>query len=93
MKELLEALDRLYANQNDIRQDEYGASFNESELYDEVVSLCDEYLIAEGGRCNWDNIRILGRNGYRVFAGEEDSWGWLTGCVQKNDDKRVIVYG
>ena len=93
MKELLEALERLYANQNDICQERGEIGFNESELLDEVVSLCDDYLIADGGQCNWENIRILERNGYSVYAGDQDSWGWLTGCVQKKGDKRVIVYG
>ena len=93
MKELLEALERLYANQDDICQEGEDTGFNESELLDEVVGLCDDHLIASGGQCNWENIRILERNGYRVYAGDQDSWGWLTGCVQKKGDKRVIVYG
>lgn len=93
MNELLEALERLYNNGNDIRQDGEGFGFNESELLDEVICLCDDLLIADGGQCNWSNIHILEQRGYHVYAGERDSWGWLTSCVQKKGDKRVIVYG
>lgn len=93
MKELLEALEQLYADQDNIYQEEGWTGFNESVLYNKVVCLCDEYLITDDGRCNWDNMNILRINGYRIFAGERDSFGWLTGCVQKLNDSRVVVYG
>ena len=93
MKELLTALEKLYGDQSNIYQEDGWTGFNENEMYNEVVGLCNEYLITNGGLCNWDNIRILRSNGYRVFAGEKDSFGWLTGCVQKNNDERVVVYG
>jgi hypothetical protein len=93
MDKLLEALEKLYEDQNNIYREEGWTGFNESELYNEVVTLCDKYLITNGGLCNWDNIRILRDKGYRVFAGEKDSFGWLTGCVQKHNDLRVVVYG
>lgn len=93
MDKLLEALKKLYEDKNNIYQEEGWTGFNESELYNEVVDLCDEYLITNGGHCNWDNICILRDEGYSVFAGEKDSFGWLTGCVRKNDDLRVVVYG
>jgi shikimate kinase len=93
MKELLEVLERLYMDQDNIYQEEGWTSFNESELYNEAVALCNEYLITSGGSCNWDNIHVLRNNGYRVFAGEKDNFGWLTGCVQKHNDLRVLVYG
>ena len=93
MKELLTALEKLYGDQSNIYQEDGWTGFNENEMYNEVVDLCNEYLITNCGLCNWDNIRILRSNGYRVFAGEKDSFGWLTGCVQKDDDERVIVYG
>lgn len=92
MEQLLVALKKLYDDQSNIYQEDGWTGFNENEMYKEVVGLCDEYLISNG-QCNWDNICILRKNGYRVFAGEKDSFGWLTGCVQKNDDERVIVYG
>lgn len=93
MKELLTALEKLYGDQSNIYQEDGCTGFNENEMYDEVVGLCNEYLITNDGLCNWGNIRILRSNGYRVFAGEKDSFGWLTGCVQKDDDERIVLYG
>lgn len=93
MEKLLMALEKLYDDQNNIYQEDGWTGFNENDVYNEVVGLCDEYLITNNGQCNWDNISILRSRGYRVFAGEKDNFGWLTGCVQKENDKRVIVYG
>lgn len=94
MENLLAALNKLYSEQDNFHVSSYDGKsyFNESELLDEVTELCGEYLIADGG-CNWDNISILRNNSYNVYAGEKDSFGWLTGCVQKKGDKRIVCYG
>ena len=93
MEKLLTLLKELYDDQNNIYQEDGFTGFNECDIYNEVTALCDEYLIGNGGCCNWTNINILRNNGYRVFAGEKDSFGWLIGCVQKQGDPRIIVYG
>ena len=93
MEKVLEALEKLYNDQNNFYRKNGWTGFNESYLYNEVVGLCNEYLISNDGQCNLDNINILRSNGYKVYAGEKDSFGWLTGCVKKNNDERVIVYG
>lgn len=93
MEKLLKALEKLYSEQNNFYQEDGWTGFNKSDLYNEVVNLCDEYLITNDGQCNWNNIVILQNNGYDVFAGEKDSFGWLTGCVQKDNDERVVIYG
>lgn len=51
---------------------------------------CGE-LFTDSGDCNWENIRKLQKKGYHVYAGDKDSFGWLTGCIQKGD--KVLVYG
>lgn len=93
MEKLLKALEKLYSEQNNFYQEDGWTGFNKSDLYNEVVDLCDEYLITNDGQCNWNNIVTLQNNGYDVFAGEKDSFGWLTGCVQKDNDERVVIYG
>ena len=94
MDELLEALEKLYSIPGNSYTSEDGrAYFEDNDVTDEVIGLCDEHLIADGGDCNWDNIEVLRRNGYSVFAGDEDSFGWLTGCIRKQDDERILVYG
>lgn len=95
MDTLLKALEKLYSTQDNSQVvDKYGHSYFENcDIKTEAESLCDEYLITDDGGCNWDNINILRNKGYRVFPGEKDSFGWLTGCVKKIGDRRVLVYG
>lgn len=57
----------------------------------EVSALASEVLVGDKGQCLWDQHKILEDAGYAVFAGEKDSFGWLTGCIQTR--KGVIVYG
>lgn len=68
---------------------------------DPVVSIvsgdaCD-LLITDTGACNWDNIHQLQEEGFKVYAGDKDSFGWLTGCIsiRKSGEKfnRILVYG
>lgn len=53
--------------------------------------LADAFLITSEGRCNWKNIDAVIAAGFDVFAGETDSFGWLTGCIRTK--KGIIVYG
>lgn len=93
METLLKSLEELYSNENDIFIEEDFISFQDSELHSRIRGLCNELLITKDGGCNWGNIEFVRSNGYRVFAGEKDGFGWLTGCIRKINDKRVIVYG
>ena len=53
MEKLLEKLEQLYATQNNSYSGEDGDEyFKESDLYDEIEGLCNEYLITESGGCN-----------------------------------------
>ena len=56
-----------------------------------VVELANKHLINIKGGCNWDNINILEELGYSIYAGEQDSFGWLSGCIETVNG--VIVYG
>ena len=90
MDELIRTLKELF-NSTDIEVIE--GCFQSSLLVDRAESLCCDQLITGHGDCNWENIKILRSSGYRVFPGEKDSFGWLTGCVQKIGDTRILVYG
>ena len=91
---LLNALDKLYSSSGVPSSCEDSAEYFDScALVDEAEGLCCQNLITSSGRCNWNNIKLLRRCGYSVFAGESDSFGWLTGCVQKDGDPRILVYG
>lgn len=60
---------------------------------EECEEMANGLLISMGGRCNWENIRKLGEYGFAVYAGEKDSFGWLTGCIAFPGGERVLVYG
>lgn len=56
-----------------------------------AASMACDYLICDDGHCNWDNIEILEDIGIRVFAGEQDRFGWVIGCIGLKNG--IIVYG
>jgi hypothetical protein len=61
------------------------------DLIDKALTYADEALILDNGQCNWESITYLKEEGYTVVAGEQDRWGWLTGCIQTT--KGRLVYG
>lgn len=66
-------------------------NYNEYIKNDEIESLACSTLIGSNGECLWDSHNVLNQNGFPVFAGERDRFGWLTGCIQT--EKGIIVYG
>lgn len=61
-------------------------------LAESIVRAADELLILEGGSCNWGNIKFLRKSGFNVFAGEQDSFGWLCGVI-RIAGVGLLVYG
>lgn len=61
-------------------------------LREEIEGLADCCLITLHGGCAWDNIYVLRKMGYRVYAGDKDSFGWLTGVIE-NKQGTYVVYG
>ena len=57
-------------------------------LIDAVVYLADEYLT---GNENFKNIVTIRESGFDVYAGEQDRFGWLVGCIQLK--RGVIMFG
>ncbi|MED0738985.1 hypothetical protein [Aneurinibacillus thermoaerophilus] len=58
---------------------------------EEIDLLACRALITPDGRCNWGAIEELKENGFRVFPGETDGFGWLTGCIETQ--KGIVVFG
>lgn len=56
-----------------------------------IEGLACALLIGSQGSCNWTNINILRKAGYRVYAGDKDSFGWLVGVIPTK--KGRICYG
>jgi hypothetical protein len=63
----------------------------EAELIESLSGLASDLLINDEGRCIWDLHNELSNAGFPVFAGERDSFGWLTGCIQTS--KGIVIYG
>lgn len=58
----------------------------------EAEGLACEELITLAGRPNVEGIREMATYGYRVYPGDRDSFGWLTGCIQKGNGP-ILVFG
>ena len=88
LKTLIELLDQLQDRTGILPSEDEDAD----EVLDQVLDLADELLITDKGQPNYSVFPILNRYGYRVFAGERDGFGWLTGCIQKGNGP-TIVFG
>lgn len=66
-------------------------SYNDPTI-DQIDYTCCSLFILGNGNCNWNNINKIREYGYEVRAGEEDSFGWLTGILEFPDGRQV-VYG
>jgi hypothetical protein len=54
-------------------------------------NLANECLITDDGYPNINNILLLKQQGFRVFPGKIDRFGWLNGCIQLPGG--IIVFG
>ena len=61
---------------------------NNHTLVNTVIYLADECLTGDD---NHYNIECVKKAGFDVFAGEQDRFGWLTGCIQLK--RGIIVFG
>ena len=93
IEDLVNALNAL--TEEDFNEpDETGVTYAKmTPAVDECEFMANGLLITSNGRCNWENIRKLKSYGFDVYAGEKDSFGWLTGCIEFPDHERVLVYG
>lgn len=62
-----------------------------NKLVNQIIELACELLVSPIGECNWTNIAQLTDQGYSVFPGEKDRFGWLTGCIKTK--KGIITFG
>lgn len=61
---------------------------------DEVNYPISDLLVTDAGRCNWDAIDYIEKNGnFFIHRGDGDSCGWLTGVILDRKTGREIVYG
>ena len=92
--ELVRSLEVIYSEKDNSEISDDGCTyFKRYDLSDYIEGLANISLITNQGKCNWENINALRKLGYNIFSGEKDSFGWLTGCIQKKNDNRILVYG
>jgi hypothetical protein len=53
--------------------------------------LANECLIGDDGHPIREKIDQVILNGYPIFAGDMDTFGWLTGCIELSSG--IIVFG
>lgn len=58
---------------------------------DKLESWANDYFIAGDGKPDRKNISIMDRNGFLVYPGEADCFGWLTGVLETKIGK--VVFG
>jgi hypothetical protein len=67
------------------------SEFHSNPLISAVKYLADICLIDNDGNPNSDNINEVSKNGFPIYPGEKDRFGWLTGCIDIKD--KTIVFG
>jgi hypothetical protein len=65
--------------------------FNDHPLVNAAKFLADQYLIGEDGHPDREMIDIVVNSGFRIFPGEVDKFGWLTGYIELS--RGIIVFG
>lgn len=90
MDDLIQLLRDIEADDT-IQAQKYLTDGEPSPKVDEASGLACEELITSNGGCNRTNMRLLDQAGFHVFPGEQDSFGWLTGCIRTK--KGIVVYG
>lgn len=56
-----------------------------------VKYMSNQYLIDSDGHPNQEHIDTICRAGFPIFPGEQDRFGWLTGCIQLS--RGIILFG
>ena len=57
-------------------------------LVSAVIYLSNKYLVGDG---HYEHMQNMIKNGYDVYPGEHDSYGWITGCIKTT--RGIIVFG
>lgn len=94
LTELIQTLNKIEAS-SEIKYNQWLTNGIEEELHpllQEAIGFACDALIKNNGSCNWNNINYINNTTkFKVSAGEQDSFGWLTGKIHTS--KGFIVYG
>jgi hypothetical protein len=56
-----------------------------------ALYLANESLIGDDGHPDRKNMDRVSENGFGIFPGEMDRFGWVTGCIELS--RGIIVFG
>ena len=89
MDEFIKFLDYFWNKYEATYEDTDGSKFFDSEIvnkedYEKLEDYCWQYLI-KGQHWNFENKKILKEHGYICYAGDQDSFGLLVACVEKDN--------
>ena len=59
----------------------------------QLLNYLDDLIIVPNGSVNYQNIQRVNQYGYRIYPGERDSFGWITGCVRKGHNGPILLFG
>ena len=87
MAELIIALLEAIIADDDIKI--YGENYDSVHpLVNAVIYLANDYLTSDDRHIH---MRAIKEKGFHIFPGEQDRFGWLTGCIQL--PRGIIVFG
>ena len=87
MAELIIALLQAIVADDDIKMN--GENYDSAHpLVNAVIYLANEYLTSDERHTH---MRVIKEKGFHIFPGEQDRFGWLTGCIQL--PRGIIVFG
>ena len=90
VKKLIDAL-RYLESTPDLKLQNDEILVRNNEIVLETSMIAEITLISSNGRCNWDAIEILRKNGYNVFPVERDRFGWVIGGISTKVG--ILTYG
>ena len=73
---------------NCIRLRYYPKTHN-NQIIETIKDGCCDIFITDNGRVDYKNIQTISSYGYKVYPGEYDSFGWLTGVLEFPDGRQV----
>jgi hypothetical protein len=66
-------------------------TYSSHPLVNAAKYMANEYLIGDDGHPDRDNIDIISSAGFPIFPGEQDRFGWVTGCIELS--RGIIIFG
>ena len=88
----IEKLDTLWTQAKKEVSEDGKTYIVQDRVADDIEDICWQYLILPD-ELDWNrkNVKKVQKHGYRCYAGEKDSYGMLTACVEK--DGAIFCFG